>query len=163
VAAGGLVAKVDIPTGRYYDAKRLDGVNQGNLVNCPVHPDTGKLIEGVLPHWELAKKTVLDIAAELPQLEYLGFDVALTEDGVRVIEINRFPDFPRVDVLEPELIDYLLYKLECKKRTFHYDAHPPKKLLKLPPRTKPAGQDAAALRATVKPASDTPSEERRRA
>lgn len=163
VAAGGLVAKVDIPTGRYYDAKRLDGVNQGNLVNCPVHPDTGKLIEGVLPHWELAKKTVLNIAAELPQLEYLGFDVALTEDGVRVIEINRFPDFPRVDVLEPELIDYLLYKLECKKRTFHYDAHPPKKLLKLPPRTKPAGQDAAALRATVKPAPDTPSEERRRA
>lgn len=155
VAAGGLVAKVDIATGRYYDAKRLDGVNQGNLVDCPVHPDTGKLIEGILPHWELAKQTVLDIASELPQLEYLGFDVALTEDGVRVIEINRFPDFPRVDVLEPELIDYLLYKLECKKKCFGYDAKPPHKPINLPHRTKPAGQGAAKLRAMKGPVSGT--------
>lgn len=152
VAAGGLVAKVDIPTGRYYEAKRLDNVDQGNLVDCPVHPDTGKLIEGILPHWELAKKTVLDIAAELPQLEYLGFDVALTETGVCIIEINRFPDFPRVDVLESQLIDYLLYKLECKKQSFGYDKRPPHKILSLPHRTRPAGQDAAALRATARPA-----------
>ena len=134
LAAGGICAAVDIQSGRYGDAKILDGINQGNLVSCPVHPDTGVAIEGVLPNWEDAKRLILGIAAAIPQIEYFGFDVAITEDGIKLPEINRFPDFPRIDKITPELMEYLLYKLECKKHVFGYDQEPCRKLLGLPPR-----------------------------
>lgn len=87
-----------------------------------------------MPNWELAKQKVLEIAESIPQLEYLGFDLAMTEDGFKLPEINRFPDFPRIDRLTPEIIDYLLYKLEQKKRLFGYDVNPPRKLISLPQR-----------------------------
>ena len=134
LAAGGICAAVDIETGRYGNAKILDGVNQGNLVPCPLHPDTGVAIEGVLPNWELAKEQILGIAAAIPQLEYFGFDVAITEHGIKLPEINRFPDFPRIDTITPELMEYLLRALEHKKRACGYDVEPCRKLLSLPPR-----------------------------
>lgn len=134
VAAGGIVAEVDIESGRYGNAQRLDGIHQGNLVSCAVHPDTGVAIEGVLPNWEAAKEQILQIARAIPQLEYFGFDLALTPDGIKLPEINRFPDFPRVDKLTPQITDYLLYKLERKKRVYGYHKKPCRKLLHLPKR-----------------------------
>ena len=130
-AAGGLLVEVDIESGRYGNAQALDG---GRVVPCPRHPDTDVLMEGIMPNWELAKRKVLEIAESIPQLEYLGFDLAMTEDGFKLPEINRFPDFPRIDRLTPEIIDYLLYKLEQKKRLFGYDVNPPRKLISLPQR-----------------------------
>ena len=135
VAAGGIVAAVDIESGRFGDAKILDGVNQGNLIDCPIHPDTSVEIRGVLPNWEYAKEKILQIAAAIPQLEYFGFDLAITPDGIKLPEINRFPDFPRIDKLTPEIIRYLLYKLEQKKRVYGYDKSPSHKILHLPRRT----------------------------
>lgn len=130
-AAGGLLVEVDIESGRYGNAQTLDG---GRVVPCPRHPDTDVLMEGVLPNWESAKAKVLEMAASIPQLEYLGFDLALTEDSFKLPEINRFPDFPRIDKLTPQIIDYLLYKLEQKKRLHGYDVNPPRTLISLPQR-----------------------------
>ena len=130
-AAGGLLVEVDIETGRYGNAQALDG---GRVVPCPRHPDTDVLMEGVMPNWELAKQKVLEMAASIPQLEYLGFDLAITEDSFKLPEINRFPDFPRIDKLTPQIIDYLLYKLEQKKRLHGYDVNPPRTLISLPQR-----------------------------
>ena len=135
VAAGGIVAAVDIESGRFGNAKILDGINQGNLIDCPIHPDTSVEIRGVLPNWEYAKEKILQIAAAIPQLEYFGFDLAITPDGIKLPEINRFPDFPRIDTLTPEIIRYLLYKLEQKKRVYGYDKKPSHKILHLPKRT----------------------------
>lgn len=135
VAAGGVVAAVDIESGRFGNAKILDGINQGNLIDCPIHPDTSVEIRGVLPNWEYAKEKILQIAAAIPQLEYFGFDLAITPDGIKLPEINRFPDFPRIDTLTPEIIRYLLYKLEQKKRVYGYDKKPSHKILHLPRRT----------------------------
>lgn len=134
LAAGGICAAVDVETGRYGDAQILDGIDQGNLVPCPVHPDTGVPIEGVLPNWEYAKQRIYAIADSISQLEYFGFDLAITEDGIKLPEINRFPDFPRIDKLTPETIDYLLHRLNMKKRVYGYDKNPCKSLLRLPRR-----------------------------
>src|SRR5690606_8861665 len=107
-AAGGMLAEIDAETGRFGNAQTLA---RGRVVPQPRHPDTDVLIEGVIPHWEFVKKRVLAMAASFSQLEYLGFDVAITEDGFELPEINRFPDFPRIDRLTPQSIDYLLHKL----------------------------------------------------
>lgn len=130
-AAGGLLAEVDIASGRFGSAKSL---RNGRVVETPNHPDTGVFIDGVIPNWEFVKEQVLKMAASFSQLEYLGFDVAITEDGFKIPEINRFPDFPRIDVLEPETVEYLLMKLGEKKRQFGYHRKRPRRLISLPRR-----------------------------
>lgn len=130
-AAGGLLAQIDVDTGRFGEAKSL---RNGRVVDTPNHPDTGVFIGGTIPNWELVKEQVLRMAASFSQLEYLGFDVAITEDGFKIPEINRFPDFPRIDRLTPETIDYLLMKLDDKKREYGYHRRRPRTLISLPRR-----------------------------
>lgn len=130
-AAGGMLAKIDVESGRFGDGQSLEN---GRVVPCPVHPDTGVLIEGIVPNWELAKRKVLEIATDLPQLEYLGFDLAITAEGIKLPEINRSPDYPRIDLLTSETTDYLFHKLQSKKKLYGYDVKHPRKLISLPRR-----------------------------
>jgi len=131
MGAGGMFAKVDIDTGRFYDAKIIE---DNQIRPCLYHPDTGVKIEGYLPHWEQTKQEVLAVAGSIPQLEFFGFDLALTEEGLKFPEINRFPDYPAIEKYTPETIDYLLYKLEKKKKKYGYDSSRGHKLVKLPKR-----------------------------
>jgi hypothetical protein len=57
---------------------------------------------------------VYDLCYDMPQLEYLGFDVAITQDGIKLPEINRAPGYPKIEKFTPLTNDYLLYKLEQK-------------------------------------------------
>ena len=131
MGAGGMFARIDIETGRFYDAKIIEA---NEIKPCLYHPDTGVKIEGYLPNWEKVKQDVLDVARNIPQLEYFGFDLALTADGLKFPEINRFPDYPAIEKYTPQTIDYLLYKLEQKKKKYGYDKSRGHKLIKLPVR-----------------------------
>lgn len=75
---GGVSAKVDVDTGRFYDGTQL---KNHVITSCPNHPDTGMLIEGQLPEWDKVKQTLTDICNYFGQLEYLGFDVAISSQG----------------------------------------------------------------------------------
>lgn len=131
MGAGGMFAKIDIDTGRFYDAKIIEA---NEIKTCLYHPDTNVKIEGYLPNWEKVKADVLNVARNIPQLEYFGFDLALTEDGLKFPEINRFPDYPAIEKYTPQTIDYLLYKLEQKKKQYGYDTSRGHTLVKLPKR-----------------------------
>lgn len=131
MGAGGMFARIDIETGKYYDAKIIE---HNSIQDCPYHPDTGVKIEGILPNWEKVKNMIIEIADGIPQLEYFGFDLALTEDGIKFPEINRFPDYPKIEKFSPQTIDYLLYKLKQKKKRYGYDVKPCRKLVHFPKR-----------------------------
>lgn len=131
-SSGGMFADVDLETGQYGHARVL---RNGLVQDQPRHPDTDVLIEGVLPHWEDVKDCVLKIARSIQQLEYFGFDVAITEDGIKIPEINRFPDYPRIEQLTPETTEYLLHKLRQKKMRTNYQQSP-RKPLDLPRRRR---------------------------
>jgi hypothetical protein len=45
-----------------------------------------------------------EIAAKLPQLHFIGLDVAVTSQGLRLIEVNRSPQFKRYNELSGENI-----------------------------------------------------------
>lgn len=111
VGAGGITVEVDEKTGRFYNARM---VVDGKLIPVEKHPDTGTLLEGYIPHWDKIAEGIIDLHLAMPELEYLGFDVAITEDGMKLPEINRAPSLPKVEALNPETIDYLLYKKEKK-------------------------------------------------
>lgn len=131
MGAGGMYAQIDVDTGRFHDAKIIEA---NEIKPCLYHPDTNEKIEGYLPNWEKVKQDVLDVARSIPQLEYFGFDLALTEDGLKFPEINRFPDYPAIEKYSPATIDYLLYKLRMKKKQFGYDVSRGHTLVKLPKR-----------------------------
>ena len=131
VGAGGMTATIDVATGHFHDAKI---VHSNSIEDCPVHPDTGVPIDGYLPHWEEVKKQVLDVTRSIKQLEFFGVDLAVTNDGIKFPEINRFPDYPAVEKYTWPTREYLLYKLGQKKHFYGYDVEPNKTLIHLPKR-----------------------------
>lgn len=82
-SAGGVFGVVNIETGRIYAA--CD--RWGNSFD--VHPDSGKhLIDFEVPKWEEVKMLVKKAAQVLPKVHYVGWDVAVTNEGCVLIEGN---------------------------------------------------------------------------
>ena len=131
VGAGGMTATIDVATGHFHDAKI---VMNNSIEDCPIHPDTGVPIDGYLPHWEQVKQQVLDVTKSIKQLEFFGVDLAVTNDGIKFPEINRFPDYPAVEKYTKPTREYLLYKLAGKKHHYGYDVTPNRTLVHLPKR-----------------------------
>ena len=117
VSFGGVFAKVDIPTGRYYDGEQVEN---HVITKCPAHPDTGIPIEGILPHWDMVLDKVKDICRFMPQLEYMGFDIAITDDGFKVLEINVHQDLHRYPLYRQEVKNYFMKKLEQKQKWYKW-------------------------------------------
>lgn len=111
MGAGGMFVQVDMETGRFFNGKII---TENSIVPCKNHPDTNALLEGYLPNWDVVKQGVLDLCKAMPQLEYLGFDVAISEDGMKLPEINRAPGYPKIETFQRPTIDYLLYKKDVK-------------------------------------------------
>ena len=82
---GGICIKVDTATGRL-DAQakaRFDGVTYEQ------HPDTGTLFDGfAIDNWLELKKQIEDIATKLIEFNNIALDVAVTEEGAKLIEFN---------------------------------------------------------------------------
>lgn len=58
-----------------------------------IHPGTDIVMLGFkIPHWELMKRTVCQMAEMLPQVRYIGWDMVITPDGVDMIEANNNAD-----------------------------------------------------------------------
>jgi hypothetical protein len=92
--AGGILAKVNILTGilgRATDGALALGPGTGW---CERHPDTGGQILGrTLPHWD----QVLDLVRRAHGTAFadhvvIGWDVAILDDGPRLVEGNKGPD-----------------------------------------------------------------------
>lgn len=65
-----------------------------------VHPATGAIVPGfVIPHWAEVVSSVLDGTARLPNVGYIGWDVAVTEEGVEFIKGNvNYPDHTLIQI-----------------------------------------------------------------
>ena len=69
----------------------------------------------VIPHWNLVCEKVVEISQLFPELEYLGFDVAVTEEGFQVMEINIHQDLHKAAYLPEEVYEYFRERIEYKK------------------------------------------------
>lgn len=84
--AGGFLASVDPETGMVF----TDGYAKGGSF-VEIHPDTGITFKGFqVPRFEEAKSLVADLAKRLPSVRYVGWDLAITDGGVVVVEANSF-------------------------------------------------------------------------
>lgn len=81
---GGLIAKIDLETGVLSEARSLH-----NLETFKVHPDSGNYIEGVvIPNWQYLKDQILEVCKKIPYMDFIAWDLLVTEEGICVIEAN---------------------------------------------------------------------------
>ncbi len=81
---GGLVANIDLETGTLSEARCLK-----DLGVFKVHPDSGNPIEGVqIPNWQDIKKQMLEVCKNIPYMDFIAWDLLVTDEGICVIEAN---------------------------------------------------------------------------
>jgi hypothetical protein len=78
----------------------------GDISWHETHPDTGAEMKGVpVPRWDEVKDGVLKMAASVPFVPYVGWDVAITPTGFKVIEGNNFSNVRLFQIHFPLLLD----------------------------------------------------------
>jgi hypothetical protein len=98
-----LYSEIDIKTGELSFARS----HGKELVNKDFskHPVTNAQIEGVvIPNWQSILKTVLDLhrKIEFTGLGFVAWDVALVENGVKIIEANPSCSMDFAQTFHPE-------------------------------------------------------------
>lgn len=87
INSGGMAAPIDLESGIINNIAFDKNINYYEF-----HPITGTKIVGLqIPMWKEAKNLVLEAAELIPQIRYIGWDVALTESAPILIEANYFP------------------------------------------------------------------------
>ena len=113
IAYGGIAIYVDKDSG-FYDRAGL--LKNHQYQSIKFHPDTGTLLEGYLPNWDIVKSGVYKIANSMPQLEYLGFDVVITEEGFKILEINIHQDIHKAHEFDKPINDFFISKIAYKEK-----------------------------------------------
>ncbi|MEE1037818.1 MAG: sugar-transfer associated ATP-grasp domain-containing protein [Eubacterium sp.] len=113
VGYGGICVMVDKETGELYNPET---VRDHKFSPCPLHPDTNHPIAGYIPYWDVIKTKIIEICRYMCELEYLGFDIAVTQDGFQVIEINIHQDLHKVPTLDEEVMNFFRRKINNKLR-----------------------------------------------
>lgn len=87
VDCGGMASRINLDTGKL---QTVGADKQGNTFIK--HPMTNTSIIGFqIPCWEEAKQMCMEAAMKIPQMRYIAWDVAITENGPTFIEGNSFP------------------------------------------------------------------------
>lgn len=82
---------VDTETGEIKYAIQYDGWR--NIKDIEKHPDSGNQLNGVIiENWEAIKSEVIRFQQAFPYCKAAGWDIAITDDGPVVIEVNDFWD-----------------------------------------------------------------------
>ena len=85
--SGGMAALVDDETGII----TTDAADKNGIV-YKTHPDTGTLIKSFeIPYFKEGKEMVEKAALRVPEIGYVGWDIAFSEKGALLIEGNHFP------------------------------------------------------------------------
>lgn len=100
--AGGVTCEIDLDDGRFFDGIMfIDKI----IHECRHHPDTNDLVEGTIPRWSQIKEKILEISAYISEVIYMGFDVIVTDDGFKIIEINSHQGISNLQVYSPFMKD----------------------------------------------------------
>jgi len=108
---GNLLAELDVATGEIVRVMRGDGVN---TVDFTHHPDTGvEMVGTAIPFWSEAMELNNATAAVFPRLRYSTLDLAITDKGPTVVEVNSGGSFdlPQLatgrGLLTPDIKDFI--------------------------------------------------------
>lgn len=92
----------DLDTGAFGGGRLVYG---NKIADAPHLPDTGALAEGTMPHWGELRSVIEGLAERLNLVEYMGFDVCVSQDGPKLIEINSHSGSKYLQLFRPFLAD----------------------------------------------------------
>lgn len=106
INAGGMYSPIDLETGKIACA----ACDKQRIV-YERHPRSGCLLKGYqIPYWDKVMDICREAAHKVPQMGYIGWDVAITKDGPLFIEANNMPGhdaFPQMPLQAPDKIGVL--------------------------------------------------------
>ena len=101
--AGGIESVIDEDTGKILFTQSQDVY--GTPTKITHHPDSGVSFDIQIPRWEEIIAKLKEICMEYPQLRYWGFDVAVTEDSFKILEVNSLSGLMAAQCKEPLMKD----------------------------------------------------------
>ena len=124
LSSGGVGVGFDFETGEYADfCMRYKRFCEDGKWKFEKHPDTKVTFKDAkLPNWEYVKKMINDLCAHISSLDYLGLDIIITEDGMKLCEINSHPALDYAQVMSgPALAKEKCRKFYEHKGLFNHD------------------------------------------
>ena len=93
LSSGGVGVGFNFESGKCYDfCIRYKRFTTDGIWRLEQHPDTKILWSTVtLPNWEHVRKCIDNICQHISSLDYLGLDIIITEQGMKLCEINTHP------------------------------------------------------------------------
>ncbi len=102
-ALGGLITFLDVARGTLGP---LAFIQKGRVEYRQEHPDSGVPVAGTpIPHFEAVAETVLRMCYELNYIPYIAWDIVITQDSFKVLELNSNTDMYGYQLFEPLLSD----------------------------------------------------------
>ena len=90
-SGGNVDAAIDVETGKLQYVIQYDGFRR--IKSITHHPDSGNILDGVqVDNWEAIKRKIIEFQKAMPYIKAIGWDIAITENGPWVIEMNDFWD-----------------------------------------------------------------------
>ena len=93
LSSGGVGVGFDFATGKYKDfCIRYKRYTPDGVWMLDKHPDTKAEWRTMgLPNWSYVRQKIDDLCQHVSSLDYLGLDIIITEDGMKLCEINSHP------------------------------------------------------------------------
>lgn len=86
-AAGGVLCFID--DNGYFAIGNVINEDKRSNKEITHHPDTGSLLNGVVPLWNSIENISKEFCKTFPEFKYLGFDYVVTDDNkIKILEIN---------------------------------------------------------------------------
>lgn len=106
LSSGGVGVGFDYYTGDFYDfCIRHRRFTTDGIWKINYHPDTKVQWKGLrLPNWQYVKQKIEDICTHISSLDYLGLDIIITEDGMKLCEINTHPAMDDINILMGQIL-----------------------------------------------------------
>ena len=122
LSSGGVGIPYDFETGIFGDYfYRYMKFSENGNIKLACHPDSKVSLKGkLLPNWEVVRDVVYSLCSYLSSLEFFGFDLMVTDDGVKMCEINTHPALDDAQVMcipiwqNPIAKEYFMNKIKAK-------------------------------------------------
>lgn len=112
VSPGNYTTGIEISTGN--PMATVTAGEDGRMTTTEKHADTGKDLQVAVPNWELIAEKCTQMHDQLKDLNWLGWDIVVTDDGFKILEINTFTGLVAVETIQPIRADDRLNAVFCE-------------------------------------------------
>ena len=97
-----IMLDIDFTTGQFGNGKKVYCFKKEDI---SFHPDTEEKLEGKIEDIKTLRETILGISCRFNMLEWIGFDIGVTDNGFKCMEINSHSGIKYMQIYHPLLIN----------------------------------------------------------